>query len=65
MVRPSGLARSEAILATSLFVATPTEAVSPVISRMRALMRWAIDTESPKSSRLWVTSRNASSRESP
>ena len=34
---PSGLRRSEAILATSLVVATPTEAVSPTSSRTRVL----------------------------
>ncbi len=40
--RPSGFSRSDAILATSLFSATPTEAVRPVRSRMVCLMMLAI-----------------------
>ena len=64
-VRPSGLARSEAILATSLLGATPTEAVRPVSSRMRALMWRAICTASPSSCWLAVTSRKASSSDRP
>ena len=41
-VRPSGLSRSDAIFATSLFGATPIDAVSPHSSRICCLMRAAI-----------------------
>ena len=64
-VRPSGFSSSEAIFATSLFGATPTEAASCVSSRIRCLMPRAMLTASPLSARLAVTSRNASSSESP
>ncbi len=60
---PSGLRRSEAIFATSLVVATPTEAVSPTSSRTAVLMLPAIVGPSPNSGRDPVTSRNASSIE--
>ena len=60
---PSGLRRSEAILATSLVVATPTEAVSPTSSRTRSLIERAMAGPSPNSSNEPVTSRNASSME--
>ena len=65
-VSPSGLSRSEAILATSLLGATPTEAVSPVSSRMRSLMRRAISHRRCRGARwLAVTSRKASSSDRP
>ena len=61
---PSGLRRSEAILATSLVVATPTEAVSPTSSRTAVLDR-ARDRRARRrtASNEPVTSRNASSIE--
>jgi hypothetical protein len=40
--RPSGLRRSEATLATSFEVATPTEAVRPSSARMVDLMALAM-----------------------
>jgi hypothetical protein len=55
----------EAIFASSLLNDTPTEAVSPVLSRTRALMRAAIAAGSPCSARLPVTSRYASSSDRP
>ena len=64
-VSPSGLLRSEPILATSLLGATPTEAVSRVSSRIFCLMPRAMLTASPLSARLAVTSRKASSSERP
>ena len=51
------------ILATSLVVATPTEAVSSTSSRIAALIAAAIVSPSPNSAREPVTSRNASSIE--
>ena len=59
--RPSGFWRSEATLAMNLFEATPTDATSPTSARMRDLMRRACAWPSPRSARLCVTSRNASS----
>ncbi len=61
--RPSGFCMSEAILATSFEVATPTEAVSPVSSRIAALSFRPISTPDPIARALPVTSRNASSIE--
>ncbi len=61
--RPSGLRRSEATLATSLLVATPTEAVSCSSSRMAAVMRRAISSGGPKRASEPATSRKASSIE--
>ena len=60
---PSGLRRSEAILATSLVPATPTEAVSPTSARTSSLIRRAMAGPSPNSAAEPVTSRNASSIE--
>ncbi len=60
---PSGLRRSEAILATSFVLATPTEAVSPTSARTSSLIRRAIVGPSPNSAIDPVTSRNASSIE--
>ena len=56
-VSPSGLSRSDAIFATSLFGATPTEALRPVRSRIKCLISRAIEMASPFSARLAVTSR--------
>ncbi len=63
--RPSGLRRSEAILATSLLGATPTDAVSPVRSRTRRLISRATCSPSPSERMPAVTSRNASSTTRP
>ena len=60
---PSGLRRSDAILATSFVLATPTEAVSPTSARTSSLIRRAIVGPSPNSAADPVTSRNASSIE--
>ena len=60
---PSGLRRSEATLATSFVVATPTLAVSPTSSRTAALIRRAIASGGPNSASDPATSRNASSIE--
>ena len=60
---PSGFSRSDAIFATSLVVATPTEIVSWISSRTASLIARAIVGPSPNSSREPVTSRNASSIE--
>ena len=60
---PSGLRRSEAILATSLVVATPTEAVSPTSSVTARLIAPAIASPSPNRACDPVTSRKASSIE--
>ena len=58
-----GLAeRSEATLAHSLLVATPTLTTSPTSSRIRRLIRRPIVSLSPNAAALAVTSRNASSR---
>ena len=64
-VSPSGLSISEASFASSLLCETPTEAVSPVRSRMRFLISSAMSSPRPKSPVLPVTSRKASSSESP
>ena len=61
--RPSGLRSSDAILATSFVVATPTEAVRASSSPMAALISRPIRSPSPKSAIEPVTSRNASSIE--
>ena len=55
--------RSLPTLATSLFVATPTETVSPVADTTSALMRRAISGAGPKSASEPATSRKASSIE--
>ncbi len=60
---PSGLRMSEATLATSFEVATPTDAVSPVSSRIAALSLRPICSPVPIARALPVTSRNASSIE--
>ena len=44
---PSGLRRSDAILATSFVLATPTDAVSPTSARIASLIRRAIVGPSP------------------
>jgi hypothetical protein len=62
---PSGLQRSEAILAANFTSAMPTLAVSCVRSRMRARMARACSSGGPSSVTERVTSRNASSSESP
>ena len=64
-VRPSGLCISEASFASSLLCETPTEAVSPVRSRMRFLISRAMSSPLPKRPVLAVTSRKASSSDSP
>ena len=48
--RPSGLRRSDAILATSFVVATPTDTVSPTSARTSSLIRRAIVGPSPNRS---------------
>ena len=58
MVKPSGLFRSEAILARRLFCAMPIEHVSPVSSRMQRLMSCASASVAGSSA---VASRYASS----
>jgi hypothetical protein len=63
--RPSGFFRSDAIFASSLLNDTPTEAVRPVRSWIRALIAAAIAAGSPCSARLPPTSRKASSSDSP
>ncbi len=62
-VRPSGLRTSEATLATSLELATPTEAVSCVSSRIACLRLRPIVSPEPSARSLPVASRNASSIE--
>ncbi len=62
---PSGLRRSEAIFATSLFGATPTEAVTPVRATIFFLIATAIAAASPSAAWLSVTSRKASSSDKP
>ena len=62
--RPSGLRRSEAILATSRLLATPTEIVSPTSSWTARLMPRAASSPTPSSASVPVRSRNASSIES-
>src|SRR4029453_14509322 len=59
--RPSGFSRSEATFARNLLGATPTDAVRATSTRMRVLMSRAMVGPSPRSARLAVTSRNASS----
>ena len=61
--RPSGLRMSEAILATSLEVAMPTEAVSASSPWMVCLMARAMASPVPSARRLPVTSMKASSME--
>ena len=61
--RPSGLRMSEATLATSFEVATPTEAVSWISRRIASLRRRAISSPVPNARPLPLTSRNASSIE--
>ena len=63
--RPSGFLSSDAIFATSLFGATPTEQVSAVSARTRRLISAAIESAGPKAAMLAVTSRNASSSDRP
>ena len=58
---PSGLAASLATLATSLFVATPAEAVIPTSERTRSRINPAINSPSPNSRSEPDTSRYASS----
>ena len=58
MARPSGLRRSEAILARSLFGAMPIEQVKPVFSLIPALILEAIISAVSDSS---DTSKNTSS----
>jgi hypothetical protein len=60
-----GFFRSEAILASSLLGATPTDAVRPVRPTMRRRISPPIDSALPSSCRLAVTSRNASSKDRP
>ena len=62
--RPSGLAWTEASLATSFVEATPTEAESDRSSRTARRTAWAMRGGSPNRSVAPPTSRNASSRES-
>ena len=57
-----GLRRSEATLAHSLLLATPTLTTSPASSSTRDLIWRAIASPSPKAAALPVTSRKASSR---
>ena len=61
--RPSGLACEEAILATDLVAAMPTDAGRPTASRMRVRMRRAMWVGEPRRRREPATSRNASSME--
>jgi len=49
-VRPSGLSRSEQILASSLFGVMPMEQVRPVAANTASLMRRARDSLSPGTS---------------
>ena len=55
--------RSEATFATSLVVATPTDAVRPTSARIAALIARAIASGDPKSASEPATSRKASSIE--
>ena len=64
-VSPSGLFISEPSFASSLLCETPTEAVRPVRSRMRFLISRAMSSPLPNRPVLPVTSRKASSSESP
>src|SRR5439155_377920 len=61
--RPSGLRRSEATFAQSLFVARPTESTSPQRSRTARLSSLAIASALPQRCSVAVTSRKASSSE--
>ena len=63
-VSPSGLSMSDAIFATDLLVAAPTERVSLTSDATRAFKRAAIRLGVSTSDTEAVTSRNASSRES-
>ncbi len=64
-VSPSGLSISDPSFASSLLCETPTEAVSPVRSRIRCLISRAMSSPPPNRPMLPVTSRKASSSESP
>ncbi len=64
-VSPSGLFIPDPSFASSLLCETPTEAVRPVRSWMRFLISRAMSSPLPNSPVLPVTSRNASSSESP
>ena len=57
------MACEEAILATDLVAAIPTEAGKPTLSRMRARMRRAMRVGVPRRRRAPDTSRKASSME--
>ncbi len=61
---PSGLHRADAILATNIDGATPTEQVSCSCEATLARMAAATRTGDPRRRRAPVTSRNASSRDS-
>jgi hypothetical protein len=61
---PSGLAMSEAILATNFTPAIPAEAASRVFSRMCRRNWRAMSAALPNSARESVTSRKASSSDS-
>ena len=61
---PSGLQRADAILATNLVGAIPTEQVMPCCSATRARMRRAITAGGPRRRSAPETSRKASSRAS-
>ena len=61
---PSGLQRADAILATNLIGATPTEQVMPCWSLTCALMSCAIRAGAPSRRCAPATSRNASSSDS-
>ena len=61
-VRPRGLSRSLAILATVLLLPSPIEQVMPKLAT-RAEMRRQIATGSSREKRPGVTSKNASSME--
>ena len=63
-VSPSGFFQADAVFARNLFGATPAEAVRPVSSRIRRLIRRATSTASGSPHEFSVTSRYASSSES-
>ncbi len=62
--RPSGLHRAEAILATNLLGATPTEQVMPCCCQTSARIRAAMAAGGPSRRSAPETSRKASSRAS-
>ena len=64
-VRPSGFFQPEATFARNLFGATPADAVSRVSSRIRAFTRFATFVASVSPHAFSVTSRYASSSDSP